>query len=59
VPQKVICGKCGKVIYRSEDLKPPDEIIEMMGGKCPYCGKELSFIPLKIDIKLAQQNPLE
>ena len=54
MPQRVICGKCGREIYRSEDLKPPDEIIEMMGGKCPYCGKELSFIPLKIDIKLAQ-----
>lgn len=53
MPQKVICSKCGKVIYYSEDLKPPDEIIEMNNGKCPYCGKELSFIPIKIDIKLA------
>ncbi|MCD6529503.1 hypothetical protein J7L06_04360 [Candidatus Bathyarchaeota archaeon] len=56
MPQRVICSKCGKEIYRGEDLKPPDEIIEILGGRCPYCGRELSFIPVKIEIKLAQQT---
>ncbi|MEM2875487.1 MAG: hypothetical protein QXL67_00825 [Candidatus Bathyarchaeia archaeon] len=54
MPQKVICSKCGQVLFYGEELKTTDEIIDMNGGKCPNCGKELSFLPIKIEIKLAE-----
>ena len=53
MPQKVVCSKCGKVLYEEEeDLKPPDEIIQMFDDeRCPYCGNKLSVIPVRVDIE--------
>ncbi|MEJ2241355.1 MAG: hypothetical protein P8Y18_04350 [Candidatus Bathyarchaeota archaeon] len=39
MPQKVICEKCGFVLYEGSELKPPDEIIQNHDGKCSKCGK--------------------
>jgi DNA-directed RNA polymerase subunit RPC12/RpoP len=50
VPQKVICEKCGHVLYEGTELKPPDEIIQTNDGKCPKCGKKISFIPKKVEV---------
>lgn len=55
MPQRFICGGCGKVIYYSEDVKPPDEIIEMNHGKCPFCNRELSYSPIKVEVKVAEE----
>ncbi|MDH5449498.1 MAG: hypothetical protein OEX77_01175 [Candidatus Bathyarchaeota archaeon] len=54
MPQRVICHECGAVLYEGGDLRPPDEIIQQHDGKCPKCGKKLSFIPTKVDIKPAE-----
>jgi len=55
VPQTVICEKCGHVLYEGSDLKPPDEIIQANDGKCPKCGKKISFVPTKVIVKAVEQ----
>ena len=64
VPQLVICHKCGAALYESIDyLKASDEIIQSHDGKCPNCGKKLSYIPKNVEVKSAdetnQLSPLE
>jgi DNA-directed RNA polymerase subunit RPC12/RpoP len=49
----VVCAGCGTVLYDGLDLRPPDEIIQEYNGKCPKCGKKLSFAPKKIDVSSA------
>ena len=31
-------------------MKPPDEIIQKNDGKCPKCGKKISFVPKKVEV---------
>jgi predicted RNA-binding Zn-ribbon protein involved in translation (DUF1610 family) len=58
VPQRVICQKCGFLLYDGIELKPPDEIIQSHDGKCPNCGKKLSFVPKNVEVKPAEEtNP--
>jgi len=63
VPQLVVCHKCGAVLYDNIELKPPDEIVQSYDGKCPNCGKKLSFIPKRVQVKpldeANQLGPLE
>jgi len=56
LPQKVICEKCGFILYEGSDLKPPDEIIQTHDGKCPKCGKKISFVPKKVEVKSAGET---
>jgi len=56
LPQKVICEKCGFVLYEGTELKPPDEIIQTNDGKCPNCCKKISFIPKKVDVIAANET---
>jgi hypothetical protein len=51
MPQKVICEACGEILYSDIDLKPPEELIRNFEGKCPKCGKELSYNPENIEIR--------
>jgi len=57
LPQKVNCDKCGAVLYEGEELKSPEEIIQMHNGRCPKCGRELSLTPIKVEVKPASKNP--
>jgi len=50
LPQRISCEKCGAVLYEGMDLTPPDEIIQRYDGKCPKCGRKLSFNPINVDI---------
>jgi DNA-directed RNA polymerase subunit RPC12/RpoP len=63
MPQLVICNKCGAILYDNIELKPPDEIVQSYDGKCPNCGKKLSFIPKRVQVKpldeTNQPSPLE
>jgi len=55
VPQLVICHKCRAVLYESaEELKSTDEIIQGYDGRCPTCGKKLSYIPKNVEV-----NPVD
>ncbi len=63
LPQLVICHKCGAVLYEGEELKAPNDIISDYDGKCPACGKKLSYIPKHFEVKPTdetnQPNPFE
>ena len=54
MPQRVVCQKCGYVLYDENDLKPPDEILHQYNGKCPRCGKKLALVPLDVEVKPAK-----
>lgn len=54
VPQRVVCDKCGTILYNDKELKPPDEIIQVYDGKCPNCGKRLSFVPKNVEVSPAE-----
>lgn len=54
VPQRVVCQKCGYVLYEGDDLKPPDEILHQHNGKCPKCNKKLALVPLDVEVKPAK-----
>ncbi|RLI13162.1 hypothetical protein DRO35_01160 [Candidatus Bathyarchaeota archaeon] len=56
LPQKVNCDKCGAILYEGEELKSPEEIIQMHDGKCPKCGRRLSLTPVKIEVKPALKD---
>lgn len=51
MPQQVVCDECGEILYKGTELKPPDEIIQLHNGRCPKCGKKLSYMPIKVDVK--------
>jgi len=53
VPQRVVCQKCGFLLYAGAELKPPDEILQQYSGKCPKCGKKLALVPLDVEVKPA------
>lgn len=50
MPQQVLCDGCGEILYQGYDIKSPEEIYEVHGGRCPKCGRKLSLMPQKIDI---------
>ena len=58
VPQLVICHKCGAVLYEGIELKSPDEIIQSYDGKCPTCGKKLSYIPIDAKVRSVDETNL-
>ena len=43
MPQRVSCSQCGYVLFEGLELTAPDEIIQRFDGRCPKCGKKLSF----------------
>jgi ribosomal protein S27AE len=53
LPEIVVCGKCGYILYNGADLKPPSEILQLFNEKCPECGEKLSSSPLNFEVKPA------
>jgi hypothetical protein len=51
VPQRIMCDGCGEVLYEGDEMKSPFEIISTYDGKCVKCGKKLSAIPIRVEIK--------
>jgi ribosomal protein S27AE len=51
MPQRILCEKCGAILYEGMELTPPDEIVQRYDGKCPKCGNKLSFSPINVGIK--------
>jgi len=47
--QRVVCSKCGAVLYESDELRSPIEIIQGLGGGCPSCGRKLDYTPRQFD----------
>ena len=38
-------------------MTPPDEIIQRFDGRCPKCGKKLSFVHGNVNIKAVNYKP--
>jgi Zn finger protein HypA/HybF involved in hydrogenase expression len=57
MPQRVQCQKCGSLLYEGIELTPPDEIIQRFDGRCPKCGKKLSFEHGNVNIKAVNYKP--
>lgn len=51
----MVCDRCGALLYEGKELKDTHEIVESYDGKCPNCGKKLSYIPKTVEIKPAQK----
>jgi RNase P subunit RPR2 len=51
MPQRVICQKCGTILYEGIELIAPEEIVQRLDGICPKCGKKLSFNPENVTIR--------
>ena len=51
MPQRVICHGCSHILYEGNELKPPDEVIALNGGKCPKCNRKLSLLPIDVEVK--------
>lgn len=55
MPQRILCKNCDEVLYVGELLKSPQDIFKKFDGKCPVCGKDLSFDPEAIKVKPIEQ----
>jgi len=53
LPQKVKCNSCGEILYEGDDLKSPEEIIQIHDGECPKCGNKISTVPENVEVKPA------
>ena len=56
LPQKVNCHQCGYVLYQGEELRSPEEILQVHEGKCPKCGTKLSLSPMNVDVGASSKN---
>ena len=54
LPQRVVCEKCGCVLYEDDELKTPDEVLQCHDGKCPKCGRKLALLPIDVEVKPAE-----
>ncbi len=50
MPQRVLC-ECGCVLFEGVELTPPDEVIQRFNGRCPKCGKKLTFDHAHVNVK--------
>ncbi|MHA1145130.1 MAG: hypothetical protein ACTSRW_10365 [Candidatus Helarchaeota archaeon] len=50
MPQRIYCRKCGFILYNSQELICPSEILKRFGDECPRCHKTLSFNPQLVSI---------
>ena len=55
MPQRILCKNCDEVLYEGDLLKSPQDVIKKFDGKCPECGKELSFEPDAVSVKPSKQ----
>jgi RNase P subunit RPR2 len=54
MPERVICQQCKTVLYEGDELKPPEEIIQSLNGRCPKCDRKLSIIPTIVEVKATE-----
>lgn len=55
MPQMVLCDGCGEVLYQGYEIKSPEEIYEVHGGRCPKCGRRLLLTPRRVEILPARE----
>jgi len=52
----MVCKTCGEILYESYELKPPEEVVEQLGGTCPRCGQRLKFNPNEVQVKILRKE---
>jgi ribosomal protein S27AE len=52
--QRILCERCGQILYEGTELKPPYEMVETYDGKCPKCRKNLSYIPITVKVSIKE-----
>ncbi len=57
MPQRILCAKCGELLYTGIELETPSEVIQRHGGYCPKCGKRLGFEMDSLKIVPAAAEP--
>jgi len=51
MPQRIVCSRCGYVFYEGNMVKSPEEVIKEYRGKCPQCGKRLTFSVDSVEVR--------
>jgi len=51
MPQKILCKECNETLYEGDLLKSPQDVIKKFEGKCPSCGKDLTFETDAVSVK--------
>jgi len=55
----VICGRCGYVLHRGEELVTPRDVVKKYNGRCPRCSSQLSTKSMKIEVvSKGRRSPL-
>jgi len=52
--QKIICERCGEILFASCKIKSPYDVIQALNRECPHCGKDLEFNLDKIAVVIAE-----
>lgn len=50
MPQRVVCSECSNILYEGDILKSPQDIVKKFDGRCPNCGRNLSFSTKNLSI---------
>ena len=48
--QRVVCSECSNILYEGDILKSPQDIVKKFDGRCPNCGRKLSFSTKNLSI---------
>jgi uncharacterized protein with PIN domain len=48
---KVVCQKCGQVLYEGRDMIPIYRLRAKLDNRCPACNRKLSATPKNIELK--------
>ena len=56
MPEIVICGYCGCVLYEDDELLSPIEILKKYDGRCPKCSAILKFNSANVEVKTRSES---
>lgn len=48
LPQRVVCGKCDKILYEGVEVIQPIDILMQYNNICPNCGRKMEYNLSKI-----------
>ncbi|MEM2922715.1 MAG: hypothetical protein QXF26_10430 [Candidatus Bathyarchaeia archaeon] len=59
MPQKILCSKCGVVLYEGYEVIEPVDILSRYNSTCPNCGRKMEYEVDKIKITLFDPKVVE
>lgn len=51
MPEIIVCGYCGCILYNDDELLSPSEVLRRHDGRCPKCSAMLRIDALNIEVK--------